>query len=60
MEDNPQWHGKAPDSDIVPIINLELDSQFMIAPSIIAGDMTNLKMKLKDVFLEGLITFILM
>ena len=21
MEDNPQWHGKAPDSDIVPIIN---------------------------------------
>ena len=43
MEDNPQWHGKAPDSDIVPIINQELDSQFMIAPSIIAGDMTNLE-----------------
>jgi transketolase len=47
MEDNPQWHGKASDSDIVPIINLELDSQFMIAPSIIAGDMTNLENEIK-------------
>ena len=47
MEDNPQWHGKAPDSDIVPLINLELDSQFMIAPSIIAGDMTNLENEIK-------------
>ena len=47
MEDNPQWHGKAPDSDIVPIINAELDSQFMIAPSIIAGDMTNLENEIK-------------
>jgi transketolase len=47
MEDNPQWHGKAPDSDIVPLINLELDSQFMITPSIIAGDMTNLENEVK-------------
>ena len=47
MEDNPAWHGKAPDSDIVPIINMELDSQFMIAPSIIAGDMTNLENEVK-------------
>ena len=47
MEDNPQWHGKAPDTDIVPIINQELDSQFMIAPSIIAGDMTNLTNEIK-------------
>ena len=47
MEDNPQWHGKAPDSDVVPIINHELDSQFMIAPSIIAGDMTNLANEIK-------------
>jgi len=47
MEDNPQWHGKAPDSDIVPLINSELDSQFMIAPSIIAGDMTNLENEIK-------------
>ncbi|WP_316506331.1 ribulose-phosphate 3-epimerase [Nitrosopumilus sp.] len=47
MEDNPQWHGKASDPDVVPIINLELDSQFMIAPSIIAGDMTNLENEIK-------------
>jgi len=47
MEDNPQWHGKAPDSDVVPLINSELDSQFMIAPSIIAGDMTNLENEVK-------------
>lgn len=47
MEDNPQWHGKAPDSDVLPLINLELDSQFMIAPSIIAGDMTNLENEVK-------------
>jgi len=47
MESNPQWHGKAPDSDIVPIINLELNSQFMIAPSIIAGDMTHLENEIK-------------
>ena len=42
MEDNPQWHGKAPDPDVVPVINAELDAQFMIAPSIIAGDMADL------------------
>ena len=47
MEHNPQWHGQAPNSDIVPIINLELDSQFMISPSIIAGDMTNLENEVK-------------
>ena len=47
MEDNPQWHGKAPDKDVVPLINLELDGQFMIAPSIIAGDMTNLENEVK-------------
>ena len=47
MEDNPQWHGKAPDPSLVPVINLELDSQFMIAPSIIAGDMTNLENEVK-------------
>ncbi len=47
MEDNPQWHGKAPSHDVVPIINSELDSQFMIAPSIIAGDMTNLENEVK-------------
>lgn len=47
MEDNPQWHGKAPSDDVVPVINHELDSQFMIAPSIIAGDMSNLENEVK-------------
>jgi transketolase len=47
MEDNPQWHGKAPKPEMVPIINLELESQFMIAPSIIAGDMSNLEKEVK-------------
>ncbi len=42
MEDNPAWHGKAPASDIAPIVKSELDMQFSIAPSIIAGDMQNL------------------
>jgi len=42
MEDNPQWHGKAPSPDMVPIIDAELESQHIIAPSIIAGDMNNL------------------
>ena len=47
MEDNPQWHGKAAKAEFVPIIDQELDSQFMIAPSIIAGDMTNLEKEVK-------------
>jgi len=47
MEDNPKWHGIAPDPEIAPIIDLELDCQFMIAPSIIAGDMTNLENEVK-------------
>ena len=47
MEDNPQWHGKSPDKDVVPLIDLELDSQFMIAPSIIAGNMSNLENEIK-------------
>ena len=47
MEDNPKWHGQAPKKEFVPIINLELDSQSMIAPSIIAGDMTNLANEVK-------------
>ncbi len=48
MEDNPAWHGKAASPDVVPIINEELDSQFVIAPSIIAGDMTNLENEIKQ------------
>ena len=47
MEDNPKWHGQAPKPEIAPIIDLELDCQFMIAPSIIAGDMNNLANEVK-------------
>ncbi len=47
MEDNPKWHGVAPNPKIAPIIDLELDCQFLIAPSIIAGDMTNLANEVK-------------
>jgi len=47
MEDNPKWHGQAPKPEMAPIIDLELDSQFMIAPSIIAGDMSNLANEVK-------------
>ena len=47
MEDNPKWHGQAPKKEFVPIIDMELDSQTMIAPSIIAGDMTNLEGEVK-------------
>jgi transketolase len=47
MEDNPKWHGVAPNPKIAPIIELEIDCNFLIAPSIIAGDMTNLENEVK-------------
>ncbi|MGB9124585.1 MAG: thiamine pyrophosphate-dependent enzyme, partial [Nitrosotalea sp.] len=47
MEDNPKWHGVAPNPQISPIIDLELDCQSLISPSIIAGDMTNLENEVK-------------
>ncbi len=47
MEDNPKWHGVAPNPEIAPIIDLEIDCHFLIAPSIIAGDMTNLENEVK-------------
>ncbi|MDE1817851.1 MAG: ribulose-phosphate 3-epimerase [Thaumarchaeota archaeon] len=47
MEDNPKWHGVAPNPLMSPIIDLELDCQFLISPSIIAGDMMNLENEVK-------------
>lgn len=47
MEDNPKWHGVAPNPQVAPIIDLEIDCQFLIAPSIIAGDMSNLENEVK-------------
>lgn len=43
MENNPKWHGKAADPQIAPIIEEELDCQTAVAPSIIAGDLSNLE-----------------
>ena len=42
MADNPAWHGRAPKPQIAPLVDDELDSQTMVAPSIIAGDMADL------------------
>jgi len=47
MEDNPKWHGVAPNPQFSPIIELEIDCQFLTAPSIIAGDMANLENEVK-------------
>ena len=47
MEDNPKWHGVAPSPKIAPIIELEIDCHSLLAPSIIAGDMTNLENEVK-------------
>ncbi|HJU12838.1 MAG TPA: ribulose-phosphate 3-epimerase [Candidatus Nitrosotalea sp.] len=47
MEDNPKWHGVAPNPAIAPIIELEIDCQSFISPSIIAGDMNNLENEVK-------------
>ncbi len=38
MANNPQWHGRAPSKKHLPILIKELEGEYMIAPSIIAGD----------------------
>lgn len=43
MEDNPAWHGKAANPEMIPVIHEEIGAQFAIAPSIIAGDMGDLE-----------------
>lgn len=47
MEDNPAWHGKAPEARMVPIIHAELNSQTALSPSIIAGNMEHLGREVK-------------
>ena len=37
MANNPQWHGKAPSKKHLPLLIEELEGEYMIAPSIIAG-----------------------
>ncbi len=40
MANNPQWHGRAPSKKHLPILIKELEGDYMIAPSIIAGGNT--------------------
>lgn len=47
MTNNPQWHGKAPPRKHTPILLEELESECLIAPSIIAGERENYKEKIK-------------
>ena len=47
MANNPQWHGKAPPRKHTPILLEELQSEVMIAPSIIAGEQENYEEKVR-------------
>ena len=47
MTNNPQWHGKAPPRKHTPILLEELESECLIAPSIIAGERENYEEKVK-------------
>ncbi len=37
MANNPQWHGRAPSKKHLPLLVKELEGEYMISPSIIAG-----------------------
>jgi transketolase len=49
MANNPQWHGKAPQNKQIPLLIEELKGEYMIAPSIIAGEKENYENKIKRV-----------
>ncbi len=53
MANNPQWHGKAPPKRQTEVLLEELDSECLIAPSIIAGERENYEDKIKKVEREG-------
>jgi transketolase len=38
MANNPQWHGRAPSKKHLPLLIKEIEGEYMISPSIIAGD----------------------
>jgi transketolase len=38
MANNPQWHGRAPSKKHLPLLTKELEGEYMISPSIIAGE----------------------
>ena len=37
MANNPQWHGRAPSKKHLPLLIRELEGEYMVSPSIIAG-----------------------
>jgi len=47
MTNNPQWHGKAPPRKHTPLLLEELESECLIAPSIIAGEPENYDDKIR-------------
>jgi transketolase len=47
MTNNPQWHGKAPPRKHVALLLEELESECLIAPSIIAGQPQNYEEKVR-------------
>jgi transketolase len=47
MTNNPQWHGKAPPRKHTPVLLEELESECLIAPSIIAGERENYEEKVR-------------
>src|SRR5215203_1767560 len=49
MANNPQWHGKAPHNMHIPLLIEELKGEYLIAPSIIAGEKENYEDKIKKV-----------
>jgi transketolase len=53
MANNPQWHGKAPQNKQIPLLIEELKGEYMIAPSIIAGEKENYEDKIKRVERAG-------
>lgn len=53
MANNPQWHGKAPPKKQTQVLLEELESEFFIAPSIIAGEKENYDQKIKKAEREG-------
>jgi transketolase len=53
MANNPQWHGKAPPKRQTEVLLEELESECLIAPSIIAGERENYENKIRKVEREG-------
>ena len=47
MTNNPQWHGKAPPRKHTTVLLQELESECLIAPSIIAGERENYEEKVR-------------